>query len=150
MNKLFCVLKWPECGYEKYGSRIIIMIKTGFCVKFVRKCIYCGFWNTVVYVYDFNVRYTWYNRTQKYFRFTKSSGNLEILTRIHESSLLMSSLRAIVICQKYLRITVISSKILVFAPSPAMRRWTLWISQNTEKIIEQQNTFLYQLIYTVF
>ena len=44
------------------------------------KCIYCGFWNTVVYVHNFLVRY---NGPQKYFRFTKSSGNLEILTGIY-------------------------------------------------------------------
>ena len=54
-------------------------MKTVFCVEFVRKCIYCGFWNAVVYVYDIIVRY---NGLQKHFRFTKSSGNLEILTSI--------------------------------------------------------------------
>ena len=44
---------------------------------------------------------------------------------MHVSSLLMSSLRAIVICQKYFRISVISSKILLFAPLLVMMRCTL-------------------------
>ena len=39
--------------------------------------------------------------------------------------LLMSSLRSIVICQKYFKITVISSKIHIVAPLLAMRRCTL-------------------------
>ena len=48
----------------------------------------------------------------------KSLRKLKMLNKIdlHESSLLMSSLRAIVICQRYFRINVISSQILVFAP----------------------------------
>ena len=78
-NKQFYGLKLPACDFEKQGSHRIITIKTGFCVEFVRKCIYCGFWNTVAYVYDFIVRY---NGPQTYFRFTKSSGKLEILTSI--------------------------------------------------------------------
>ena len=44
---------------------------------------------------------------------------------IDVSSSLMSSLRAIVIYQKYFRITVILSQILLFAPSLVMRRCTL-------------------------
>ena len=67
------------CDFEKQGSHLIITIKTGFYVEFIRKCVYCGFWNTVVYVHDYIVRY---NGSQKYFQFTKSSGNLEILTSI--------------------------------------------------------------------
>ena len=43
----------------------------------------------------------------------------------HISSLLMSLLRAIVICQKYFRTSVISSTILLFAPSLVMRRCTV-------------------------
>ena len=45
---------------------------------------------------------------------------------IHVLSLLMSSLRAIIICQKYFRITVISSQILLYSPSLVMRGCTLW------------------------
>ena len=41
----------------------------------------------------------------------------------------MSSLHAIVICQKYIRITVISSQFLLFAPSLVIRRCTLWDPQ---------------------
>ena len=51
----------------------------GLCDELVRNCIYCGFWNTVVYVHDIIVRY---NGPQKDLQFTKSSGNLEILTSI--------------------------------------------------------------------
>ena len=43
------------------------------------------------------------------------------------SSLLMSALRAIVICQIYFRITVISSEIILLAPSLVMRRCALYI-----------------------
>ena len=78
-NKPFYALIWPMCDFEKQGSHLVITIKTGFCVVFVRKCIYCGFWNTVVYVHAINVRY---NVPQKHFRCTNSSGNLEILTSI--------------------------------------------------------------------
>ena len=52
------------CDFEKQGSHLIITIKIGFCVEFVRKCEYCGFWNTVVYVHDIIFRY---NGPQKHF-----------------------------------------------------------------------------------
>ena len=45
---------------------------------------------------------------------------------IDVSSLLMSALRAIVICQKYFGNLVISSQIHLFAPLLNMRRCTLW------------------------
>ena len=45
---------------------------------------------------------------------------------IDVSSLLMSSLRAIVICQQYCGNRVISSQIHFFAPLLNMRRCTLW------------------------
>ena len=77
-NKPSYALKWPMCDFEKQGSHLIITIKTGFCVKCVRKCVYYGFWNTVVDFHDIFVRYG----PPKHFRFTKSSGNLEILTSI--------------------------------------------------------------------
>ena len=69
------------CDFEKQGSHLVITIKTGFCIVFVRKCIYCGYCNTLVYVHAINARY---NVPQKHFRCTKSSGNLEILTSIEE------------------------------------------------------------------
>ena len=50
---------------------------------------------------------------------------------------------------KYFRITVISSQILVFAPSLVMRRWTLWISrdpQNREKKPAKQSVNLYGIL----
>ena len=47
---------------------------------------------------------------------------------IDVSSLLMSSLRAIVIWQKYFGNHVISSEIPLFAPLLNMRRCTLWLS----------------------
>ena len=72
------------CDFEKQGSHLFITIKTGFCVEFVRKNIYCGFWNTVVYVHDIIVRH---NGPQKHFRCTKSSGNLEILTSIYDKGI---------------------------------------------------------------
>ena len=84
-NKPFYALEWPVCDFEKQGSHRRIKIKTELCVEFVRKCIYSGFYNTVVYVYDFIVRY---NGPQKYFLCTKSSGNLEILTSIYINYLL--------------------------------------------------------------
>ena len=46
---------------------------------------------------------------------------------IDVSSLLMSLLRAIVICQKYFGNHVISSQIHLFAPLLNMRRCTLWV-----------------------
>ena len=67
------------CDFEKQDYHLIITIKTEFCIEFVRKCIYCGFWNTVVYVHDIIVRY---NGPQKHFRSAKSSGNLEMLTSL--------------------------------------------------------------------
>ena len=69
------------CDFEKQGSHLIITIKTGFWIEFVKKCIYSGLSNTVVYVKDITIRYNW---PQQHFRFTKSSGNLEILTSICE------------------------------------------------------------------
>ena len=45
---------------------------------------------------------------------------------IHVSSLMISSLCAIVFCQNYFRITVKSSKILLFASLLVMRHCTLW------------------------
>ena len=48
---------------------------------------------------------------------------------IDVSSLLMSSLRAIVSCQKYCGNRVISSQIHLFAPLLNMRRCTLCISE---------------------
>ena len=48
------------------------------------------------------------------------------INTIDASSLLMSALRAIVICQKYFGNHVISSKIHLFAPLLNMRRCTLW------------------------
>ena len=62
-NKPFYALKWPMCDFKKQGYHIIVIIKTGFCVEFVRKCIYCGFLNTVRYVHDIIVRY---NGSQKH------------------------------------------------------------------------------------
>ena len=59
-------------------------MKHDFCAEVVRKCIYCCFWNTVVFVHDFIVRYS---GPQKYFQFTKSGGNLEILTSIYPTSM---------------------------------------------------------------
>ena len=79
-HKPFYVLKWPMCDFEKQGSHLIITIKTGFCVEFVKTWIYCGLSNTAVYVKDITIRYYW---PQQHFRFTKSSGNLEILTSIY-------------------------------------------------------------------
>ena len=79
-NYPFYALKWPMCDFEKQGSHLTITIKTGFCDEFARKCIYCGFWNVVVYVNGISVRY---NGPQKHFRFTKSSCNLEILTSMY-------------------------------------------------------------------
>ena len=67
------------CDFEKQGSQLIITIKTGFFVDFVRKCLHSGFLNTVLYVNDIIVRY---DGQQEHFLFTKSSGNLEILTSI--------------------------------------------------------------------
>ena len=78
-NKTFYALKWPMCDFEKQGSHLIITIKTGLYVEFVRKCIYSAFWNTVVYVYDIIIRY---NGPQKHCQLTNSNGNLEILTSI--------------------------------------------------------------------
>ena len=78
-HKPFYVLKWPMCDFEKQGSHLIIMIKTGFCVEIVKKYIYCGLSNTAVDVKDIIIPYT---QLQQRFRFTKSSGNLEILTSI--------------------------------------------------------------------
>ena len=77
-NKPFYALKWLICDFEKRSHLIITLIITS-CVEFVRKCIYCCFWNTAVYVHVIIVRY---NGPQKHFRCTKSSGNLEILTSI--------------------------------------------------------------------
>ena len=70
------------CDFEKQGCHLIITIKIGLCVECVRKCIYCGLSNTVVYVHDIIVRY---KIPQKHFRFTRSGGNLEILTSIEGS-----------------------------------------------------------------
>ena len=67
------------CDFEKQGSHFIITIKTGFCVEFVKKCIYCGLSNTEVYVKDIIIRYNW---LQYHVRSKKSSGNLGILTSI--------------------------------------------------------------------
>ena len=47
------------------------------------------------------------------------------LCNIHVSSLFVSSLRAIVICQKYFRITVISSKIRLFVHLLVMSHCTV-------------------------
>ena len=47
--------------------------------------------------------------------------------------LLISPLRAIVICQNYFRITVISFIILLFAPSLVMKRCVLWAGKNAMK-----------------
>ena len=41
-HKPFYALKWPMCDFVKRGSRLIITVKTGFCVEFVKKCIYFG------------------------------------------------------------------------------------------------------------
>ena len=49
---------------------------------------------------------------------------------IDVSSLLMSSLRAMVICQKYCRNRVISSQIHLSAPLLNMRRCTLWLCKS--------------------
>ena len=67
------------CDFEKQGSLLILTIKTEFFIEFVRKCIYSGFLNTVLYVHDIIVRY---DEPQKHFLFKKSSGNLEILISI--------------------------------------------------------------------
>ena len=56
---------------------------------------------------------------------------------IEISSLLMFSLRAIVICQIYFENLVISSKIHLFAPLLNMRRCTVWY--NYMKMISLQN-----------
>ena len=77
------------CDFEKQGTHLFIMIKTGFCVEFVRKNIYCGFWNTIVYVHDIIVRYD--GPQFKHFRCTKSSGNLEILTSIYVGDVFRAS-----------------------------------------------------------
>ena len=45
--------------FEKQGSRLIIKIKTTFCVEFVQNCIYGNFSNTEVYVKDDIIRYNW-------------------------------------------------------------------------------------------
>ena len=45
------------CDFEKQGSHLIITIKTGFCIKFVKKCIYSGLENTVVSVKDIIIPY---------------------------------------------------------------------------------------------
>ena len=42
-NNPFYAVKWPVCDIEKQGSHLIITVKTGFCVEFVRNCIYCDF-----------------------------------------------------------------------------------------------------------
>ena len=73
-------LKWPMCDFENQGYHLIITIRTEFCVEFVKKCIYYGLPNTVVYVKDNIIRYNW---PKWHFRFTKSGGNLEILTSIY-------------------------------------------------------------------
>ena len=53
-------------------------------------------------------------------------GKLKLLNKnIHVSSLLVSSLREIVICQRYFRIAVILVQIILFAPSLVVRRCTL-------------------------
>ena len=70
-NKPFYALKWPVCDFKKQGSRLIT-IKTDFFIEFVRKCIYSGFLNTVLYVHDIIVRY---DEPQKHFLFKKSSDN---------------------------------------------------------------------------
>ena len=60
---------------------------------------------------------------------TKCFGNFGFLNKfnIYIASLLMSSLLAIVICQKYFGNHVISSKIHLYARLLNMRRCTLWI-----------------------
>ena len=68
------------CDFEKQGSHLIITIKTGFCIALVIKFIYCGLQNTVIYVKYIIIPYYC---PQQHFRFTKSSGNLEILTSIY-------------------------------------------------------------------
>ena len=47
----------------------------------------------------------------------------------------MSSLRAIVICQKYFGNQVISSQIYRFAPALYTRRCTLWLSATESDIV---------------
>ena len=44
------------CDFQKQGSSFIITIKTGFCIEFVKKCIYRGLPNTVIYVKDIIIR----------------------------------------------------------------------------------------------
>ena len=67
------------CDFWKHQYHLIITIKTRVCVEFVKKCIYSGLSNTVVYVKDIIIRNNW---PQQHFLFTKSSANLEILTSI--------------------------------------------------------------------
>ena len=45
---VFC---W-EVGVFNRSSFQSVSYKIGFCVQFVKKCIYCGLSNTVVYVKD--------------------------------------------------------------------------------------------------
>ena len=45
------------CDFEKQGSHLIITVKTGLCVEFVKKCIYCHLSNTVVYVKNIIIQY---------------------------------------------------------------------------------------------
>ena len=79
-HKPFDALKWPVCDFEKQGSHLIITIKTGLFVEFVKN-VYI----VVRRILKFMLRILLpdiidSNSTSG---FTKSSGNLEILTSIY-------------------------------------------------------------------
>ena len=97
-------------------------------IKFDHYMFRNGITNTLVQ--NFAVWIPYVKTVQKSLRELNMLNKIDI--HVHESSLLMSSLRAMVICQKYIRITEISSQILVFAPSLVMRRWTVDFKRSTE------------------
>ena len=68
---------------------------------------------------------------------------------IDVSSLLMSSLRAIVICQKYCGNRMISSQIHLSAPLLNIRRCTLWVSFQSSSIVQAQIADMTQRISSV-
>ena len=70
---------------------------------------------------------------------TKSSVN-KCHIYVHVALLLIFSLRTIVICQKYFRITVKVYQFLLFAPSLLMRRYTLvWCIMKGYSIVYTTN-----------